>query len=92
MPTLPRIFNWGNKIKNMDNDLYNQLSKSYTDIADVLNTKVSKRVILDQDPPASDQINKNYDIGDVWVRTDADKAWMMTSRTSDIAVTWTLIT
>jgi hypothetical protein len=92
MPTLPRIFNWGNKIKSMDNDLYNQLSKSYTDTADVLNTKVSKRVILDQDPPASAQINKNYDIGDVWVRTDADKAWMMTSRTSDIAVTWTLIT
>jgi len=92
MPTLPRTFNWGSKIKEFGNDLYNQLSKAYTDTADVLNTKVSKRVISNQDPPASDQINRNYDIGDVWVRTDADRAWMMTSRTTDIAVTWTQIT
>jgi hypothetical protein len=92
MPVLSRVFNWGVRIKDMGDDLYNQLSKAYTDTANVVNTKVSKRVIADQDPPASDQVNKNYDIGDVWVRTSSDRAWMMTSRTSDIAVTWTEIT
>lgn len=92
MPTLPRTFNWGTRIREMGTDLYNQLSKAYTDTSDVLNTKASKRVISNQNPPASDQVNKNYDIGDLWVRTDADTAWIMTSRTSDIAVTWKQIT
>ena len=92
MPSLPRIFNWGRKIQEMDSDLYNQLSKSYTDIVDVLNTKCSKRIISGQSPSASDQINRNYDIGDIWVRTDINTAWIMTGRTSDIAVTWTQIT
>ncbi len=92
MPTLPRIFNWGNKIRELGNDLYNQLSKAYTDTSDILNTKASKRVISNQNPPASDQVNRNYDIGDLWVRTSSDTAWIMTSRTTDIDVVWTQIT
>lgn len=92
MPILPRTFNWGRKIQEMGIDLHNQLSKAYTDISDVVNTKVSKRIISNQDPPASDQINKNFDIGDIWVRTSSNRAWILTSRTSDSAVTWTEIT
>lgn len=92
MPTLVRVFNWGRKIQDMGNDLYNQLSKSYSDTADIVNIKVTKRVILNQDPPASDQVNKNYDIGDIWVRTDSDTAWIMTSRTTDVDAVWTQIT
>lgn len=92
MPTLPRVFNWGRRIRDTDRDLYNQLSKAYTDTVDVLNTKSSKRVISNQDPPASDQVNANYDIGDFWIRTNTDTAWIMTSRTTPEAVTWKQIT
>lgn len=92
MPTLPRTFNWGETIRNIGADLYNQLSKAYTDTSDVVNTKISKRVVSGQDPPASDQINRNYDIGDMWIRTDTNRVWCMTSRTTDIAVTWTELT
>jgi hypothetical protein len=91
MPVLAGTFNWGKAIAELSRDLYNQLSKAYSDTSNIVNTKVSKRVISGQDPPASDQVNKNYDIGDIWVRTDTNQAWIMTSRTSDIDVVWTLI-
>jgi hypothetical protein len=91
MPTLSRTFNWGSKIQSMGNDLYNQLSKAYTDTSTVLNTKSSKLVISGSDAPANSQVNRNYDIGDLCVRTDTNKAWIMTNRTSDVAVTWTQI-
>lgn len=92
MPTLNSRFNFGGKDKEDNPDLYNQLSDLYTDIAGVVNTKTSVRVISNQDPPASGQINRNYTIGDFWVRTGTNTAWIMTSRTTDIAVTWTQIT
>lgn len=92
MPILPRRFNWGNKLINENPDLYRQLSASYEDISGVVNTKVSKYAIDGTDAPASNQINKNFDIGDIWVRTDTDTAWIMTNRTTAEAVTWTQIT
>lgn len=92
MPRVAQTYTWGKGIREQNKDLYNQLNESYENIAFVLNTKVSRRVILDQNPPASDEVNRNFEIGDVWVRTDADTAWMMTSRTDDITVTWTQIT
>lgn len=91
MPSLVRVFNWGNAIKTLGVDLYNQLSKAYTSTADILNTKSSKLILNGSDAPASDPVNKNYDIGDLAVRTDTNTAWIMTSRTSDVAVTWTQI-
>ena len=91
MPVLNRVFNWGDKIRQMSGDLYNQLSKAYADTSSVVNTKASKLILDGSDPPASGQVNKNYDIGDLAIRTDNDTAWIMTSRTSDIAVTWTPI-
>ncbi len=92
MPTLVTRYNWGKGEDAEENRKNRQLSDTFSDIAVIVNNKVSKRVISGQDPPASDQVNKNFEIGDVWVRTDTDSAWMMTSRTTDIAVTWTLIT
>lgn len=92
MPTLITRYNWGSAIRNWNPELARQLDESYTDTALVVNSKISKRVISGQDPPASDSVNKNFEIGDIWVRTDTDTAWIMTSRTTDIAVTWTQIT
>lgn len=92
MPTLATRYNWGAETQNSNPELTRQLSDFGSDVAIVVNTKISRRVISGQDPPANDLVNRNFDIGDVWVRTDANKAWMMTSRTTDTAVTWTLIT
>lgn len=94
MPTLINNFNWGNSLNNDNPELTRQLSKMYTDIALVMNTKVSK-YIAEVDPPnpaTSNTINKNFDLGDIWVNKTSNKAWIMTSRTTDLLVTWTIIT
>ena len=96
MPTLFEDFNWGSFLENQNPELTRQLSTAYSDIAVVTNTKVSKYV-TDGDkkphvnPPASSDFNKNFELGDVYIRSDTDSVWMMTSRTTDIAVTWTAI-
>lgn len=97
MPTLITNFNWGSALRNDNPELFRQLSIVYSDIANIMNTKVSKYFTdgikkPHVDPPANDQFNKNFEIGDVYVRTDTDTAWMMTSRTTAEAVTWTQIT
>lgn len=97
MPTLITKFNWGSALVNANPELIRQLDQVYTSTALVVNTKVSKYYTNgttkpNVDPPASSVFNKNFEIGDIYVRTDTDSAWIMTSRTSDIAVTWTLIT
>lgn len=96
MPRLTQDFNWGKE--QSDNPLlYRQLSEAYSDTAGVVNTKISKYITNgtskpNVDPPANDQFNKNWEIGDIYVRTDTNKAWIMTSRTTQEAVTWTQIT
>ena len=92
MPTLINNFNWGKSTRNDNPELNRQLSIAYNDTANAINTKVSRVVREDEDPPANDVFNENFDIGDVFVRTDNDTAWMMTSRTTARAVTWTQIT
>lgn len=97
MPTLNNNFNWGTSLRNTNPELTRQLSEAYNNTAFAVNTKVSKYFTNgDQrphvDPPANDDFNKNFEICDVYVRTDTDTAWMMTSRTTANAVTWTLIT
>lgn len=97
MPTLIQNFNWGNALRNANPELMRQLSVAYSNIALAVNSKVSKYTtdgILKPhvNPPASSDFNKNFDIGDIYVRTDTDTAWIMTSRTTDIAVTWKQIT
>lgn len=97
MPTLITNFNWGSSVINANPELTRQLSTAYTDTALIVNTKVSKYVTNGSgrpnvNPPASSDFNKNFEIGDIYVRIDTNSAWIMTSRTSSIAVTWTLIT
>lgn len=97
MPTLITDFNWG-KDNYKDNPLLTrQLSEAYGSTARVVNTKISKYTTdgiqkPNVDPPASSDFNKNFEIGDIYVRTDTDSAWIMTSRTTSTAVTWTIIT
>lgn len=97
MPTLIQNFNWGTSVRNENPELNRQLSIAYLNTAIAVNGKVSK-YFTDGDqkphmnPPANDQFNKNFEIGDVFIRTDTDTAWMMTSRTSSDIVVWTLIT
>jgi len=97
MPTLFTSFNWGSSLRNSNPELNRQLSEAYSDVALAVNTKVSKYVTdgvnkPHVNPPASSDFNKNFDIADIYVRTDTNSAWIMTSRTTSSAVTWTLIT
>lgn len=94
MPTLIQNFNWGSALYNQNPLLVRQLTDAYSDTAKVVNTKISKYVV-EVDPPnpvTSNQANKNFEIGDIWVNKASDTAWIMTSRTTDLLVTWTLIT
>ena len=97
MPTLIQNYNWGNAIRNSNPELTRQLSQAYINTALVVNTKVSKYVTdgnqqPNVDPPANSQFNENFEIGDVYVRTDTDTAWIMSSSTTTNAVTWKQIT
>ncbi len=97
MPTLNQSFNWGSSLRNENPELNRQLSIAYEAIAQVVNTKISKYTtdgILKPhvNPPASSDFNKNFDVADVYVRTDTNTAWMMTSRTTAIDAVWTQIT
>ena len=97
MPTVITKFNWGNALLNQNPLLTRQLSESYSDLAICINTKSSVYVTdginkPHVNAPAVSSLNANYSIGDMFVRTDTDTAWIMTSRTTSEAVTWTQIT
>lgn len=92
MPTLITNFNWGASLRNANPELNRQLSDAYTSTALVLNTKSSVYVVNGTNPPASSDLNQNFSIGDMYVRTDTNTAWIMTSRTTSRDVTWTQIT
>lgn len=97
MPTLATNFNWGDALRNENQALMKQLSTAYSSTALCVNTKISKYTTNgDQrphvDPPANSDFNRNWEIGDIYVRTDTDTAWIMTSRTDSNNVVWTQIT
>lgn len=97
MPTLIESFNWGRNLFDKDPDLIRQLSTAYNTTASTVNGKVSKYVTNgttkpNVDPPASSPFNKNWDVGDIYVRVDTNRAWIMSSRTTSEDVIWTLIT
>lgn len=97
MPTLITNYNWGASLKNDNPELTRQLSQAYTDTAQAVNTKISKYTTdgvqrPHVNPPANSDFNKNFEIADIYVRTDTNTAWIMTSRTTSTAVTWTQIT
>lgn len=91
MSRLSRRFNYGTEVKNVNPTLYNQLNDSYYSISLAVNTK-STRFVAEIDAPANDQVNAGLDLGDFWVNTKTDKAWIMTSRITPNAVTWKQIT
>lgn len=69
-------------------ELLRALDDMYDQLVDALNTKATV-VESTSSPPASGDFNKEFEIGDIFVKTDTDSPSMLTSRTSDIAVTWT---
>jgi hypothetical protein len=97
MPTLIENFNWGASLKNSNPELTRQLSEAFFNTARVVNAKPNRyatdgKRFPNVDPPANSSFNISFEIGDLYVRTDTDTAWIMTSRTSSTAVTWTVIT
>ena len=91
MTRLNTRYNWGESLSKDNPDLYRQLNDVYTDLATKSNGKANK-INMTSNPPADSPVNKNFDVGDTWVRTDNDTAWILTSRTTAEAATWTLIT
>ena len=89
---LPLKKNFGNEVAYQMPQLARQLDEMYTDIANALNLLIKKNIISGANPPANDQRNSFFSIGDITIRTDTNAAWIMTSRTTPNAVTWTLIT
>lgn len=89
---LPLKKNFGSEVAYAMPQLARQLDEMYTDIANALNLLIKKDVVSGNDPAANDQRNSFFSIGDITIRTDTDKAWIMTSRTTPTAVTWTLLT
>ena len=89
---LPLKKNFGREVTQQLPQLVNQLDQMYTDIANAINNLVKKNIITGANPPANDQRNSFFSIGDITIRTDNNTAFIMTSRTTPNAVTWTLIT
>jgi len=88
---LPLKKNWGGAYTPENATLIRALDEMYTDIANSIGVLVKKNILSGADPAANDQRNSFFSIGDIAVRTDTDAAWIMTSRTTPNAVTWTLI-
>ena len=91
MTRLNTRYNWGNTLSQENPDLYRQLNEVYTDITSSSNGKVTRNVST-SNPTSPASINKNFDIGDIWINESSNTAWIMTSRTSAESVTWTTIT
>lgn len=94
MPSLLPSYNFGSALYNANKDLVRQLDQMYTQVAGVVNTKISKYVTT-VNPPSNvteNAVNKTLDIGDLWINSTANNAWIMTSRTTDLIVNWQIIT
>jgi hypothetical protein len=89
---LPIKKNFGAQLYKDAPQLSRQLDEMYTDIAFAVNQLIKKYVTQGADAPANAQLNSLFNIGDIYVRTDTNKAWIMTSRTSPNIVNWQIIT
>ncbi len=90
--SLPLKKNFGREVVSQMPQLARQLDEMYTDIANAFQYLVKKNILTGANPPANDQRNSFFSIGDISIRTDTNAAWIMTSRTTPNAVTWSLIT
>lgn len=97
MSRISTRYNWGKEIEDKYPELFRRLNEIYTDLALVIN-ETSRVAIspnpkipgsLADDPPMDSPFNVNFDIGDKYVRTDTNAVWVLTSRTTPEAVTWT---
>lgn len=88
---LPLKKNFGKEVADLSPQLVRQLDEMYTDIANSINNLVKKNIVSGADPAASAQVNSFFSIGDITVRTDTNAVWVMTSRTTPEAVTWTAV-
>lgn len=91
MSRLPNIYNWGSEVANINQNLYNQLNDTYSQTANAVNLK-SRKNNTTTNPSSNSPVNKEFDIGDLWINSSSNTAWIMTSRTTAEAVTWTQIT
>lgn len=91
MPLLATSFNYGTELKNENPTLYNQLSTAYSNVANAVNAKVGKNV-SSLTPPADSDQNKSWEIGDIWVDSAGDNAYILTSRQTNSQATWVIIT
>ncbi len=91
MPKLISKYNWGSELKNINETLYRQLNDSFTTVSQVVNTKPSSNVTT-TDPIADTLFNNQFQEGDFWINKLTNNAWILTSRSTNTAVTWTKIT
>ena len=91
MVRLKKKFNYGTEIKDLNEPLYNQLNDGFYETSAAVNSK-STRMVQTANPPAIGQLNEGLDIGDIWVNSSTDTAWVMTSRKNLQTVTWKQIT
>lgn len=85
MTRINSSFNFGSELKNENPSLYNQLQQTYETTAGAVNTKVSRNVST-SNPEADSPNNKLFDIGDVFINSSTNTAWIMTSRSTNTAV------
>lgn len=77
-------------IPERDPELARILDQLYTSIVDVLSSK--PQVYLSTAVPSnSAAINASFDTGDFWLKTDTNKLYQLTSRTTRTAVTWSIL-
>ena len=88
---LPITYNFGSQLQEDNPQLARNLEDMYTNIVDALNQTMKKNVISGANPLANDQRNSYFSIGDITVRTDTNGVWVLTSRTTPNAVTWTAV-
>lgn len=97
MTTLVQSYNWGAAQRNANPELTRQLSDMYFGVASAVNERVVSYVTDGSlkphvNPPANSQFNANYGTSSIYVRSDTNTAWIMTSRVNTNQVTWTQIT
>lgn len=88
---IPEKKNWGSTIYEKNRELTRQLDDMYSDVARAVNRSVKVYSTTGNPPPATGQFNRDFEIGDEYIRTDTNQVWKLTSRTTQESVTWTLI-
>lgn len=84
-------YNWGENLSEQNPELFRQLNDVYTDLATKSNGKANK-IAMTSEPPSDSPVNKNFDIGDLWIKKDTNEVWVLTSRITAESATWKKMT